>query len=109
MRIMSLRAFSRAAPELAEPVLVTHGGRTIGRFEPEAPAAMPDASTRQVAAVAGVSDTTVWRSRQGASNEAPVTGADGKTYPRVLREVKAQPVAPGHGFGRSRPAPKPGR
>lgn len=35
--IISLRKLSRVAPELAEPVLVTHGDRIIGEFRPEAP------------------------------------------------------------------------
>jgi len=40
-------------------------------------------STRAIAEVTGVSDTTVWRSKAGASNEAPqfITGKDGKLYP----------------------------
>ena len=74
---------------------------------PEALAAMPDASTRQVAAVAGVSHMTVAREREAAPvtdvTPAPIRGADGKSYPRVVREVKAEIIeeAP-KGGGRSR-------
>lgn len=74
-----------------------HPGQSAGEYIaslgmrlslPEALAAMPDASTRQVAAVAGVSPQTVMRAR--VPNGTPVTGADGKTYPRVVREVIAE-------------------
>lgn len=77
-----------------------HPGQTPGEYIaslglrltlPEALAAMPDASTRQVAAVAGVSHQTVMRAQSPGPNGPPaVTGADGKSYPRVVREVKAE-------------------
>jgi len=81
-------------------------GRRVGRLHPgqsageyiasrgyrltlaEAMAALPDGSTRQVAAVAGVDHSTVVRARGGASappDDAPpparVVGGDGKSYP----------------------------
>lgn len=60
---------------------------------PEALAAMPDASPAQVAAVSGVHRTTVVRERdrQGVQMHT-VTGADGKSYPRVVREVRAEVI-----------------
>jgi len=64
---------------------------------PEALAAMPDASTRQVAAVAGVDNATVHRARvaDATPDPAPIRGADGKSYPRtVVREVTAQIIDP---------------
>lgn len=86
-------------------------GRCVGRLHPgmnpgeyiaslglrltlaEAMAALPDGSTRQIAAVAGVDQSTVVRNRgdADASPDARVVGADGKSYPaRVVREVKAE-------------------
>lgn len=75
-----------------------HPGMTPGEYIaslgmrltlPEALAAMPDASTRQVAAVAGVGTMTVSRARAGvpSGTPEPIRGADGKSYPRVVREV----------------------
>jgi hypothetical protein len=57
---------------------------------PEALAAMPDASTRQVAAVAGVSKSTVATARVQHWTPEPIRGADGKTYQRVVRRVEAE-------------------
>jgi hypothetical protein len=61
---------------------------------PEAMAAMPDASTRQVAAVAGVDNATVHRARVASAtpDQTPIRGADGKSYPRVVREVIAEVI-----------------
>lgn len=67
-----------------------HPGLTPGQYIaslgmrltlPEALAAMPDASTRQVAAVAGVHHSTVAEARVGNPTPEPIRGADGKTYP----------------------------
>jgi hypothetical protein len=56
---------------------------------PEAMAALPDGSTREIAKVAGVSHMTVQRT--GVTDVPPharVIGADGKSYPgRVVGEV----------------------
>ena len=46
--VISLRKFSRTAPGLAEPVLVTHGDRILGEFVP-APRPAQDAESRAVA------------------------------------------------------------
>ena len=58
--------------------------------------ALPDMSTREIAKVAGVNQSTVVRNRADAfasPDEPParVVGADGKSYPgRVVREVTAE-------------------
>jgi hypothetical protein len=88
-------------------------GRKVGRLHPkfagpgpyieslglrltlvEAMAALPNASTRQVAAVAGVNNSTVSRAR-AVANATPdepspkVIGADGKSYPgRVVKTIE---------------------
>lgn len=76
-----------------------HPGQTPGQYIaslgmrlslPEALAALPDGSSREIAAVAGVGHMTVSRARAGVPNGTAVTGADGKTYPRVVREVRAE-------------------
>lgn len=73
----------------------------------EAMAALPDGSTREVAAVAGVSHDTVGRARRSGGRNLPgdeileadepprVIGADGKSYPgRVIRQVRAAVIEP---------------
>lgn len=78
-----------------------HPGMTPGQYIaslgmrltlPEALAAMPDASTRQVAAVAGVSHMTVAREKASVTDVTDrVVGGDGVERPaRVIREVTAQ-------------------
>lgn len=68
-----------------------HPGKTAGDYIaglglrltlPEAMAALPDASTREVAKVAGVHSSTVVRARAGDADASPVRGADGKEYAR---------------------------
>lgn len=81
-----------------------HPGLSAGEFIasrglrltlPEALEAMPDASTRQVAAVAGVGTMTVSRARQAVPDGTPdrVRGADGNSYPahRPIVIVGPQP------------------
>ena len=68
----------------------------------DAMAALPNASLREIAAVAGVSKDTVQRRRRpGVSNATPdappakVIGADGKSYPgRVVRPAQAEVIEP---------------
>lgn len=62
---------------------------------PEAMAALPNGSTREIAAVAGVSKNTVQRARPVPNGTPAVRGADGKQYPaRVVRAVKAEIIEP---------------
>jgi hypothetical protein len=91
-----------------------HPGMTAGDFIasqlgglrldlPRLIAALPDMSNRQIAAIAGVRDTTVMRARP-AANAAPdepdaeparVIGADGKSYPgRVVGSTTAEVIEP---------------
>ena len=63
----------------------------------EAMAALPDGSARQVAAVAGVSNSTASlavRNRTPDAEPARVIGADGKSYPgRVVRGEVIEPAS----------------
>lgn len=78
-----------------------HPGQTPGQYIAsrggrltlfEAMAALPDGSTREVAAVAGVSNSTVQvarvRNRTPDASPAEVRGADGKTYPAQRAPVE---------------------
>jgi hypothetical protein len=90
-------------------------GRGVGRLHPgltpgqyidslglrltltEALAALPTASSREVARVAGVDQKTVVNRRRAEEYSSPVavTGADGKTYPaRVIRDAITEVVEP---------------
>lgn len=48
--LVSLRSFSRQAPELREPVLVTHGHNIIGEFIPAPRAAQDDGDRARMGA-----------------------------------------------------------
>ena len=67
---------------------------------------MPGASSRQLAAATGASQSTASRV-QRESNDSPdarVIGADGKSYPgRVVREVTAEVIEPDPDLPRGRP------
>jgi hypothetical protein len=85
-----------------------HPGQSAGEYIaslglrltlPEAMAALPDGSTREIARVAGVGTMTVHdaRVRDRTPDEPParVIGADGKSYPgRVVRAVTAEVIEP---------------
>lgn len=108
-RVADLRSGIDAAREIwanwyeGRQVGRLHPGMTPGQYIaslgmrlslPESIVAAPDASVPTLAAMAGVSERTVQRARQqGVTSDTPsIRGADGKSYPRVVREVRAQVI-----------------